>query len=76
VRWPVKRVVGQLADALNFLWLLSLFQDKESNQHTIEENDSNKVRSLLRRDDKGRDITIAGRLLMQSIDCSVARKDG
>jgi hypothetical protein len=62
--------------SLNFLWLLSLFQDKESNKHTIVETDSNKVRSLLRRDDKGRDITIASRLLMQSIDCSVARNDG
>jgi hypothetical protein len=32
VRWPGKSS-GAIGFALNFLWLLSLFQDKESDKH-------------------------------------------
>jgi hypothetical protein len=51
VRWPAKRA-EPFVFALNFLWLLSLFQDKESDKQTIVETDSNKARSLVPRDDK------------------------
>jgi hypothetical protein len=55
--------------ALIFLLLLSLCQDKESDKQTIEEHGSAKQDPSCVGMTNGRGILIAGRFLMQSIDC-------
>ena len=40
------KACGAMAFALNFLWLLFLFQDKESDKSTIQESCCGKITAL------------------------------
>jgi hypothetical protein len=73
VRWPAKRA-EPFVFALNFLWLLSLFQDKESDKQTIVEIGSAKQDPSCVGMTSGRGVMMAGRILVQSLDCFVLIK--